>query len=103
MDNLFITIVLFILLVYGLIIQVRQTVFIQKANEKSVRKYKRTLIGNYVTLISFLGFSVSLMLNLTNMLSQNYTAIACYAFLTILLIAKFGVIPKQRYRLLNRL
>lgn len=60
-----------------------------------VHKYRRTLIA-------FLGFSITLMLNIMNVLSQILTAIACYMFLTVLLIGKFGVIPKQHYRLLNR-
>lgn len=97
----FLFVVVFILLAYGLMKQIKQTFTIQKSNDKSVFKYKRALVGNYITSISFLGFFISLMLNLTNTLSQNHTALTSFAFLIILLISKFGVTPKQEKPLIS--
>lgn len=94
--------VMVILLAYGLIKQIQQTITVKKSNKRMMYKYKRALIGNYVTSISFIGFSVSLMLNITNTLSQNATALTSFSFLAILLIAKFGVTPKQQDLLFSR-
>lgn len=105
MENLFEYLIIgavFTLLTYGLIMQIQQTISIQKTNKRLVYKHKRTLIGHYVTSISFLGFFTFLMLNITNILPSNYTVISCFMFLVIFLIAKFGIIPKKYDRLISR-
>src|SRR5690625_3551412 len=98
----FLVIAVFILLSYGLMKQIKQTITIQTSDKRLVYRYKRALIGNYVTSISFLIFSILLMLNITNTLYQNHTALTSYVFLVILLISKFGVTPKLEKSLINR-
>jgi hypothetical protein len=89
---------------YGLVRQIKHTLTIRKANKTEVSNYSRTLFGNYITCLSLFGFLFSYMLNIlvamriiqSNILTSNYTAFSCFVFLLVLLIAKFGVIPKSR-------
>ncbi|KAA0955484.1 hypothetical protein FQ087_12795 [Sporosarcina sp. ANT_H38] len=89
---------------YGLVRQIQHTLTIQNANKTDVSNYRRTLFGNYVTCISFLGFLFSYILNVllamqliqSNILTSDNTGFSCFIFLLVLLIAKFGVISKNR-------
>lgn len=86
---------------YGLVKQVQHTIAVQNSN-KTVN-YKRTLLGNYLTCISFAGFLISFILNVSvamqiiqsGAITSNNTSASCFMFLAILLIAKFGITPKK--------
>ncbi len=94
---------LIICFTYGLVRQIQHTLSIQKANETAIYKYRRTLVGNYIVCVSFLGFLISYVLNIlvaipiiqSTILTSDTTALSCFLFLVVLLIAKFGVIPKK--------
>ncbi|MGE7621486.1 hypothetical protein ACQKMD_00140 [Viridibacillus sp. NPDC096237] len=98
------TVVVFLIIVftYGLVLQVQHTLTIKKANKSDVSNYRRLLFGNYLTCVSFLGFLSSYILNILvkmqiiqlNFLTSDNTGFSCFVFLLVLLIAKFGVIPK---------
>ncbi|REB10093.1 hypothetical protein DVB69_04620 [Sporosarcina sp. BI001-red] len=81
---------------YGLVKQIQHTLSIRKANKTA--NYKRTLFGNYLTCISFAGFLVSYVLNVSaaksSMITSNGTSASCFIFLMVILIAKFGITPK---------
>ncbi|VDG97672.1 Uncharacterised protein [Lysinibacillus sphaericus] len=89
---------------YGFVRQIQHTLTIRKANKTAGSNYRRTLFGNYITCLSFGGFLISYMLNVfvamrimqSNILTSNNTIFSCFVFLVVLLIAKFGVIPKSR-------
>ncbi|MGF9975858.1 hypothetical protein [Viridibacillus arvi] len=91
---------------YGLVRQVQHTLTIQKDNRPDVSNYRKLLFGNYLTCALFLGFLVTYILNVLiamqiiklNLLTSYNTSFSCFVFLLILLIAKFGVIPKNRKR-----
>lgn len=86
---------------YGLVKQIQHTLSIQKAN-KTVN-YKRSLFGNYLTCIAFAGFLISFLLNVSvakqmiqsSSITSNGTSASCFIFLAVLLIAKFGITPKN--------
>lgn len=88
---------------YGLLRQIQHTLAIQNANKTDVSNYKRALFGNYIVCISFLGFLISYMLNIlvamqiiqSNIFTSKGTSFSCFVFLSVLLITKFGVIPKN--------
>lgn len=42
---------------YGFVRQIQHTLTIRKANKTAVSNYRRTLIGNYITCLSFGGGS----------------------------------------------
>ncbi|WP_039043619.1 hypothetical protein [Sporosarcina sp. ZBG7A] len=89
---------------YGFVRQIQDTLTIRKANKTAVSNYRRTLIGNYITCLSFGGVLISYLLNVlvamriiqSNILTSNNTGFSCFVFLVVLLIAKFGAIPKSR-------
>lgn len=89
---------------YGFVRQLQHTLTFRKADKTAVSNYKRTLFGNYITCLSFGGFLISYMLNVlvtmriiqSTILTSNNTSFSCFVFLVVLLIAKFGVIPKCR-------
>src|SRR5690625_5673636 len=87
----FLVIAVFILLSYGLMKQIKQTITIQTSDKSLGYRYKRAVIGNYVTSIAFLIFSILLMLNITNTISENHTALTSYVLLVSLLISKLSV------------
>lgn len=84
---------------YGLIKQLQLTMNIQR-NHKLDR---RLVIGNYLTSISFAGFIISFVLNVLVALqaiqsctiTSNNTSVSCGFFLLVLLISRFGIIPKN--------
>lgn len=106
-----VVILLIIGFTYGLFKQVQHTLPIQKTNRPDVSNYRRLLFGTYLTCASFFGFLVSYILNVLvamqviqlNLLTSDNTGFSCFVFLLILLIAKFGIIPKNcsRNELLN--
>ncbi|CAH0231956.1 hypothetical protein SRABI96_02700 [Peribacillus sp. Bi96] len=88
---------------YGLIREIRQCVSIIKGNKSDDVHYKRRLIGNYLSCLSYVGFLFSYILNLLLVLmiipdaffTSDNTSFCCFGFLAMLLIAKFGIIPKE--------
>ncbi|ASS97410.1 hypothetical protein BS1321_15500 [Peribacillus simplex NBRC 15720 = DSM 1321] len=88
---------------YGLIRQFRQCVSIRNGNKSDYAHYKRVLIGNYLICLSYLGFLFSYILNSllasriipASFITSDNTSFCCFSFLAILLIAKFGIIPKE--------
>lgn len=89
---------------YGFVRQIQHTLTILKANKTALSNYRRTLFGNYIKCLSFGGFLISYILNVlvamriiqSNILTSNNTVFTCFIFLVVLLIAKFGVIPRSR-------
>lgn len=88
---------------YGFVRQIQHNVVIQKDDKAYVPNYRRSLIGNYITSISFLGFLISYVLNIlvatqiiqSNIITSENTSFSCFVFLLVLLIAKFVIIPKK--------
>src|SRR4051794_31816595 len=88
---------------YVLVRQIQHTLTIQKANKTDVPNYRRSLFGNYLTCVSFLGFLISYLLNVlvamqiiqSNIITSDNTGFSCFVFLLVLLIAEFEVIPKS--------
>jgi hypothetical protein len=97
-----IAVMLIIGFTYGLIRQFRHCVSIRNGN-KSEYHYKRVLIGNYLICLSYSGFLFSYILNSllssriipASFITSDNTSFCCFGFLAILLIAKFGIIPKE--------
>ena len=95
---------LLIVFIYGSVRQIQHTVTMQKANKTDIPDYKRSLFGNYVTSISSIGFLISYLLNVlvgiqiiqSNIVTSDNSSFSCFIFLLVLLIAKFGIIPKNR-------
>ncbi|MBS4199174.1 hypothetical protein KHA93_05835 [Bacillus sp. FJAT-49732] len=89
---------------YGLVRQIQHTFTIQKSNKTVVPNYKKSLFGNYLICVSFLCFLISYILNVLvamqiinlSMITSDNTGFSCFIFLLVLLIAKFGVLPKNR-------
>ncbi|VDG97730.1 Uncharacterised protein [Lysinibacillus sphaericus] len=85
---------------FGLVKQIQHTLNLQKANKTD--NYKRLLFGNYLACITFAGFLVSYVLNVTVAMqiiksitiTSNSTSVSCFIFLLLVLITKFGIIPK---------
>lgn len=105
MNNLisYAVVVLFISsLFYSLIRQSKQTVLIQK--KRKLTRSKRLLIGTYLTTFSMAGFFLAFILNVLSFLelfqstrlTSNNTAIACFLFLFVFLISKYGITPKEK-------
>ncbi|WP_309487708.1 hypothetical protein [Bacillus sp. SD075] len=98
-----IAVMLIIGFTYGLIRQFSQCVSIRKGNKSDYAHYKRILIGNYLICLSYLGFLFSYILNSllasriipASFITSDNTSFCCFSFLAILLIAKFGIIPKE--------
>ncbi|WP_349729862.1 hypothetical protein [Peribacillus frigoritolerans] len=98
-----IIVMLIIAFTYGLIIQIRQIVSIRKGKKSQYAHYKRLLIGNYLVCLSYSGFLFSYILNSllasriipASFITSDNTSFCCFSFLAILLIAKFGIIPKE--------
>ena len=98
-----VVVILIIGFIYGLVRQIQHTLTMKK-NQKIVQ-YKRILVGNCLSSISFAGFLLSFILNIlvymqfihSNSITSNGTALSCFVFLGILFIAKFGVIPRSSY------
>ncbi|MGE6612880.1 hypothetical protein ACQKFG_20520 [Peribacillus sp. NPDC076916] len=98
-----IIVMLIIAFTYGLIIQIRQIVSIRKGKKSQYAHYKRLLIGNYLVCLSYSGFLFSYILNSllasriipASFITSDNTSFFCFSFLAILLIAKFGIIPKE--------
>ncbi|TKH07441.1 hypothetical protein FC682_00710 [Peribacillus simplex] len=88
---------------YGLIRQFRHCVSIRNGNKSEYVHYKRVLIGNYLICLSYSGFLFSYILNSllssriipASFITSDNTSFCCFGFLTLLLIAKFGIIPKE--------
>ncbi len=88
---------------YGFVRQLQHTLTLHKADKTAVLNDRRTLFGNYIACLSFGGFLISYMLNVlvamriihSSILTSNNTSFSCFVFLAVLLIAKFGVIPKR--------
>lgn len=60
---------------YGFVRQIQHNIVIQKADKTYVPNYRRSLIGNYLTSISFLGFLISYILNIlvaTQIIQSSY-------------------------------
>lgn len=102
-----IIVMLIIAFTYGLIRQIRQIVSIRKGNKSDYVHYKRTVVGNYLSCISYAGFLIAYILNvllasriiLSVFFTSDNTSFSCFIFFALLLIAKFGIIPndsKQR-------
>ncbi|MET1181023.1 hypothetical protein ABG775_24185 [Peribacillus simplex] len=98
-----IIVMLIIAFTYGLIIQIRQIVSIRKGKKSQYAHYKRLLIGNYLVCLSYSGFLFSYILNSllasriipASFITSDNTSFCCFSFLAILLIAKFGIIPRE--------
>jgi hypothetical protein len=109
MNNLisYAVVILFISsLFYVLIRQVKQTILLHKKRKLDIPK--RLLIGNYLTSFSMAGFLFAFILNvlvflelfpLTSLTSNN-TAIACFLFLLVFLISKYGITSKEKTTIL---
>ncbi|MCJ8007249.1 hypothetical protein ACFFF5_07065 [Lederbergia wuyishanensis] len=89
--------------IYGLVRQIQHTLTIQKSNKTFVPNDNKSLFGNYLISVSLLGFLISYILNVLvamqiiklSIITADNTAISCFIFLLVLLIAKFGVLPKN--------
>ncbi|MEF2097751.1 hypothetical protein V3595_24360 [Bacillus sp. CFBP9009] len=98
-----IAVMLIIGFTYGLIRQFRHCVSIRNGNKSEYVHYKRVLIGNYLICLSYSGFLFSYILNSflssriipASFITSDNTSFCCFGFLAILLIAKFGIIPKE--------
>ncbi|WHY56192.1 hypothetical protein [Peribacillus simplex] len=98
-----IAVMLIIGFTYGLIRQFRQCVNIRKGNKTEYAHYKRKLIGNDLVCLSYSGFLFSYILNSllasriipASFITSDNTSFCCFSFLAILLIAKFGIVPKE--------
>lgn len=98
----YLIIILFIIgLTYGFVKQLHHTMTIKKM----VRyKYKRLLIGNYLSSVTLFGFIISFILNVlvalqiiqTNSITSDTTGFGCTLFLLGFFIAEFLVIPKRK-------
>lgn len=99
-----IAVILIIGFTYGLIRQFRHCVSIRKGNKSEYVHYKRALVGNYLVCLSYSGFLFSYILNSllasriiqASFVTSDNTSFCSFSFLAILLIAKFGIIPKEK-------
>lgn len=98
-----IAVMLIIGFTYGLIRQFRHCVSIRNGNKSEYVHYKRVLIGNYLICLSYSSFLFSYILNSllssriipASFITSDNTSFCCFGFLAILLISKFGIIPKE--------
>ncbi|WP_342614688.1 hypothetical protein [Peribacillus frigoritolerans] len=97
-----IIVMLIIAFTYGLIIQIQQIVSIRKGKKSQYAHYKQLLIGNYLVCLSYSGFFSYILNSLlasriipASFITSDNTSFCCFSFLAILLIAKFGIIPKE--------
>lgn len=68
----YVVVVFFIIgLTYGLVKQVQHTLTIQKFDKTDSPHYRRSLLGNYLTCVSLLGFLISYLLNVFVALQMN--------------------------------
>ncbi|MFD6440974.1 hypothetical protein ACFWDG_14400 [Peribacillus sp. NPDC060186] len=98
-----IIVMLIIAFTYGLIRQIRQIVGIRKGNQSDYVQYKRIVAGNYLSCLSYTGFLIAYILNVLLasdiippvFFTSDNTSFSCFIFLALLLIANFGIIPKE--------
>lgn len=115
MDDLigYVVVVIIILgISYGLVIQIKNTMDTRKVNKTRFSNYKRSLLGNYITCMSLLGFLISYILNVlvglqiieSKSITSDSTVISCFVFILVLIISKLFIIPKNsnQHKLLNR-
>ena len=100
----FVVVVLLIIgLTYGFVKQIHHTLTFQKSHKTDSPQYRRTLFGNYLICVSYFGFLSSYILNIfialqmiqSTMISSENTSFSCFVCILVLLIVKFGVIPKS--------
>lgn len=104
----FLLIAIVSLLLYGLVRQVKHTGIIKKMSEKTVKQYKKVLTASYLATVAYIGFTVSLVLNITyGMHIMNIsesigdkTALSSFVFLIILFVTKFGFMPKKKQQII---
>ena len=94
---------------YALFWQIRDAVEVHRSTKWNVNAAKRKLIANYLMAVSLVGFLVSYMLNIAvgtllhvrpdvlqhAQINSDMTAFACFSFLTIYLISRFAIVPKE--------
>ncbi|MEK3886768.1 hypothetical protein [Bacillus sp. FSL K6-3431] len=99
----FVVVMLIIGFAYGLIRQIQHTFNIRNVNKSVFLNYRRSLIGNYLCCVSYAGFIIAYTLNIlvasrllaTTFFTSNNTSLSCFIFILLLLVAKFGIIPKR--------
>lgn len=97
--------VVFILIgiTYGFVKQLQYSLTIQRTDTKGILNYNRLLYGNYLASFSMFGFIISYILNVLialqiikyDIVTSDITALSCFIFLLVLLIAKLLIIPKS--------
>lgn len=94
---------------YALVWQVRDMLAIRRTSKWKTQHDKRKLVGHYLTVVSFAGFFVSYLLNVVAgllifmrpdavqhaLINSNSTSLACFLFLVVFFVAKFGIMPKK--------
>lgn len=88
--------------IYGLILQVQHTMVIRKLTKNA--KYKRLVIGNYISCLAIAGFLLFFILNVfvnmqliqSQIVTSNATSIGCFIFIVMLLFSKFVITPRDR-------
>ncbi|KGX87406.1 hypothetical protein [Pontibacillus litoralis] len=88
--------------IYVLVRQIKHIMSLRK--NRSFSYSKRLLLSIYLTIIAIAGFLISFLLNVaifmqvfqSNALTSNNTAIACFLFIFILLMAKYVILPKNQ-------
>ncbi|MCT2536866.1 hypothetical protein NC661_16645 [Aquibacillus koreensis] len=93
--------IIFLLLLYGFISQIKEISIIMSTKPFS-RNYKKLLISNYICLSTYVGFFSFFVIHTivafgsieTKFFTVNNTYIFTFIFLVFLFISKFWIIPK---------
>jgi hypothetical protein len=104
LNEYFLVVVLIIIFAYGIFSQVKELMII-KSNKPFKNKYKRLIIGNYISIISYAGLLISFVLNIFiflnhiqgSLLTSSSTNNVFLIFLILLFVSKFWITPKNHY------
>ena len=87
--------------IYAFIRQIEETIYVKKIIKSNNLNYKRVLFGNYLCSASYGLFIIFFILNVfvaigrTSSITSVNTFFPCLIFLTIILVSKYMIIPKE--------